>query len=69
MLLISISFSMASLSVSWYTTTLYQLHVVSNRMMNKSTAVPLNAIQALGGGGARRYSSHSFLTSALDGDE
>jgi hypothetical protein len=36
-------------------------------MIPKSKAVPLHAMEALGG--ERRYSSYSFTTSALDGDE
>jgi hypothetical protein len=40
---------------------------VTAAFTNKSKAVPLHAMEALGG--ERRYSSYSFFTSALDGDE
>jgi hypothetical protein len=43
---------------------------VSGLLELKSKAVPLHATQALGEwGGGWRYSSYSFLTSALDGGE
>jgi hypothetical protein len=35
-------------------------------IIKKGKAVPLNAMEAHGG---RRYSSYSFLTSAVDGGE
>jgi hypothetical protein len=40
----------------------------STIVKSKSKAVPLHAMEALGGG-ERRYSSYSFTTSALDGGE
>jgi hypothetical protein len=39
-----------------------------NNMCDGDKAVPLHAMEALGGG-ERRYSSYSFSTSALDGGE
>jgi hypothetical protein len=38
-----------------------------NKGKGKGKAVPLHAMEALGG--ERRYSSYSYLTSALDGGE
>jgi hypothetical protein len=37
--------------------------------VHKSKAGPLHAMEAHGGGGERRYSSYSFLTSTLDESE
>jgi hypothetical protein len=39
----------------------------SDKVKKKCKGVPLHAMEALGG--ERRYSSYSFLTSALDGGE
>jgi hypothetical protein len=44
----------------------YQVHRLTT-VKKKSKAVPLHAMEALGG--ERRYSSYSFSTSALDGGE
>jgi hypothetical protein len=40
--------------------------VKSELLIKKAKAIPLHAMEALG---ERRYSSYSFLTSALDGGE
>jgi hypothetical protein len=40
-------------------------HTKKKKIKKKSKAVPIHAMEALGG--ERRYSSYSFTTSALDG--
>jgi hypothetical protein len=44
---------------------LFLSHLCVNKVSKKSKAVPLHAMEALGGD--RRYSSYSFTTSVLDG--
>jgi hypothetical protein len=53
------------------TTDVWKLRMVSQIKFGdyKSKAVTLHAMATLGEGGERKYSSYSFLTSALDGCE